>query len=121
MREINPYVDHFKIMREIWDAERKCTSWPKTEIDAAKNMPGGNEMAAVSVGEDSNPLSSVDFVVYDRNPDLNPYANMRRMQSTNRHADPMLYPLFSSYGEQGWATNVPHKGPRRTHVHKISP
>ena len=115
LRDINPYADSFRNMRETWDAERIAAASENPPRVARGvtlqfirdplrdqrryNLPVGNEIAAVFIGNDGNPPESLDVVVYDRN--LNPNVNIRKIAFSSQHVDPMLYPLFFPHGEQG--------------------
>ncbi|XP_025405609.1 uncharacterized protein LOC112679890 [Sipha flava] len=135
LREINPYAQMFMYMTEIWNREQFAAAVenparpPRTvsmyfvrdsRDPGRRNEPAVREIAAVFIGNDGDPPENVDFVVYDRNP--NPNVNYRRIPSTSRHTDPLLYPLLFPHGERGWATFMPHEGPRRTRVNQnVSP
>ena len=124
LRDINPYALSFRTMRETWEAEQTAAAAenpPRAPQNVTMyfigdsrdprryNLPAGNEVAAVFVGNDGNPPHEIDFVIYDRNPYRR--TNLQRMNSANRHADPMLYPLLFPHGESGWSMNLPHRDP----------
>ncbi|KAF0701726.1 Uncharacterized protein FWK35_00037170, partial [Aphis craccivora] len=119
-------------MRQVWQAEQDAAGADpmlqprrvtmhiiadQNNDPRRYNQPAAhvNEVAVVFVGDDGLPPRNLDLVIYDSNP-VNPNNRMQSISIGSPHADPMLYPLFFPYGENGWHYNLLQEGNRRNAV-----
>lgn len=119
-------------MREVWARENAPGRDPQLlprrvtmhfvadgNVDRRRYNPPPetvSEVAVVFVGDDGQPPTNIDLVIYDRDP-INP--QRRRLQTIphgSSNADPMLYPLFFPRGELGWHHRLQQEGVRRNAV-----
>ncbi|XP_050439872.1 uncharacterized protein LOC126845266 isoform X2 [Adelges cooleyi] len=130
LRNINPYAQAFRNMREVWQNERReAAADPLRQPRAVtmqfvtdstmdlrrNNAPAANEVAVVFVGDDDLPPDRVNFAVYDRDDNPRGYLS-RTLPNNSMHADPMVYPLFFPYGERGWNYNTRQIGQRQNAI-----
>ena len=72
------------------------------------NLPTANEIAAVYVGENGEPPSKRDFVIYPKNEIL------KTISFLNPLIDPMVYPILFPKGELGWSPGMQHVKEKQT-------
>ena len=121
IRSRNPYVVLLKNMQQVAmeEAEKAVKEhrpikqvkmiFLQTTMDPRRyNEPVGNEIAAVFVGEEGQPPSTVDFTIYPQSD------KPTTMSHLSPHMDPMVYPLLFPNGEQGWQVGLQHVEERAT-------
>ncbi len=110
MYNINPYVEVFKMARDMMATEgvptdlklRFIASWTK---DARQyNVPMANEVVALMVGNGSEAVDRRDVVVAQQ---VGPFKRISKL-----HVGYMAlhYPLLFPYNEDGWHLNIPLNG-----------
>ena len=72
------------------------------------NLPTANEIAVVFVGENGEPPSKRDLVIYPRN------ENSRTISFMSPFIDPMFYPILFPNGEFGWSPGMEHVKEKQT-------
>jgi hypothetical protein len=65
------------------------------------NIPTGNEVAAIMVGDGSEDVDHRDVIVQDRQ------GGLQRISELHAAYMPMSYALMFPYGEDGWHPSIP--------------
>ncbi|RIB19665.1 hypothetical protein C2G38_1964869 [Gigaspora rosea] len=110
LRQINPYAQAFKMMREVCQEENDTAVQQNQSLMEVQiifdnnyhldqcryNIPQVNEVAAVFVGPGSENFPSHCLAVH-------PHSNqLTTIPVTNKNCDPMSYPLLFPKGDIGW-------------------
>ena len=74
------------------------------------NEPAGDGVAAIFVGEEGAPPTTLDFAVHPESGQSTTTSNL------SPHMDPMVYPLLFPSGEQGWEIGLKHKAENATSI-----
>jgi PIF1-like helicase/Helitron helicase-like domain at N-terminus len=118
----NPWVSIYKTMgekirEERANADRDGINLPVIRMDFKRhdqllrdqhprrfNVPLANEVAMIFVDPDGEPPFHRDIRVYAKNPDHSQH-QLTYLKITDPKLEPMCYPIFRPYGEEGWRMN----------------
>jgi len=110
MYNINPYVEVFKMARDMMATEGvpmdlKLRFIASRTKDACQyNVPTANEVAALMVGDGSEVVDRCDIVLAQQ---AGPF---QRISELHVGYMALHYPLLFPYGEDGWHPNIPLDG-----------
>jgi len=104
--EVNPYAQMFRSIRDLVSNNPTQTLHlqilAKRSKDARTyNIPTGNEVAAIMVGDGSEDVDHRDVIVQDRQ------GGLQRISELHPAYMPMSYALMFPYGEDGWHPSIP--------------
>jgi len=110
MYNINPYVEMFKMARDMMAIEgapmdlklRLITS--RTKYARQYNVPTADEVAALMVGDGSEAVDKRDVVLAQQ---AGPF---QRISELHVGYMALRYRLLFPYGEDGWHPNIPLNG-----------
>jgi hypothetical protein len=104
--EVNPYAQTFKSIRDL--VSNNPTQALHLRILAKRskdartyNIPTGNEVATIMVGDGSEDVDHRDVVVQDQQ------GGLRRILELHPTYMPMSYAFMFPYGEDGWHPSIP--------------
>jgi len=106
LSEVNPYAQMFRSIRDLVSNNPTQTLHLRILVKRSKdahtyNIPTGNEVAAIMVGDGSEDVDHRDVVVQDRQ------GGLRRISELHPAYMPMSYALMFPYGEDGWHPSIP--------------
>jgi hypothetical protein len=110
MYHINPYVEVFKMPRDMMATEGapmdlKLRLIASRTKDARRyNVPTANEVTALMVGDGSEAVDRCDVVLAEQ---AGPF---QRISELHVGYMALHYPLLFPYGEDGWHPNIPLNG-----------
>jgi hypothetical protein len=118
LRTTNPYVQAFKLMAEVADAEaqqaqaegrssrsvRMVFDQSPADDQRRYNAASANEVAVVYVGDDVDIPGDRLFVVHERS------GALRNISYLDKRCDPLTYPLLFPCGEDGWHPAMERQG-----------
>jgi len=110
MYNINPYVEVFKMARDMMATEgalmdlKLCLITSRTKDARRYNVPMADEVATLMVGDGSEAIDKRDVVIAQQ---VSPCQCISEL-----HVGYMAlhYPLLFPYGEDGWHPNIPLNG-----------
>jgi hypothetical protein len=105
LSEVNPYAQTFRSIRNL--VSNNPTQALHLRILAKRskdartyNIPIGNEVVAIMVGDGSEDVDHRDVVVQDRQ------GGLQRISELHPTYMPMLYVFMFPYGEDGWHPSI---------------
>jgi hypothetical protein len=106
LSEVNPYAQMFRSIRDLvlnnpMQALHLRILAKRSKDARTYNIPTGNEVAAIMVGDGSEDVDHRDVVVQDRQ------GGLRRISELHLVYMPMSYALMFPYGEDGWHPSIP--------------
>jgi len=110
MYNINPYVEVFKMARDMMAIEGAPTNLKlhligsRTKDVRRYNVPTADEVATLMVGDGSEVVDKCDVVVVQQ---ASPF---QRISELHVGYMALHYPLLFPYGEDGWHPNIPLNG-----------
>jgi hypothetical protein len=106
MYNINPYVEVFKMARDMMATEgapmdlKLCLIASRTKDARRYNVPTADEVAALMVGDGFEVIDRPDVVLAQQ---PNPF---QRISELHVGYMALHYPLLFPYGEDGWHPNI---------------
>ncbi len=110
MYNINPYVEVFKMARDMMATEgapmdlKLCLITSQTKDARRYNVPTADEVAALMVGDGSEAVDRCDVVLAQQ---AGPF---QRISELHVGYMALHYPLLFPYGEDGWHSNISLNG-----------
>jgi hypothetical protein len=105
LRRSNPYIEMFLTASERLAQTSNVALCIKLvagpHYDSRRyNRPTANEIAVIMVGTDEQPTIRRDIVLHGRR------YGLQRIYETHSSYNPLRYPMFFPFGEQGWHINM---------------
>jgi hypothetical protein len=106
LSKVNPYAQTLGSIRDLVSNNPTQTLHLRILAKRSKdartyNIPTGNEVAAIMVGDGSEDVDHRDVIVQDRQ------GGLQRISELHATYMPMSYALMFPYGEDGWHPSIP--------------